>query len=48
MLLLHKGAAVRGGQDHPGVGQNFLAANREQGFLLAPDVREWLPERPFA
>ena len=25
------------------MGQNFIEARREQGFLLAPDVREWLP-----
>ena len=30
------------------MGQNFLAAEREQPFLLSPDVREWLPERHFA
>jgi transposase len=30
------------------MGQNFLAADREQGFLLAPDVRDWLPEGHFA
>jgi transposase len=23
--------------------QNFIESHREQGFLLAPDVREWLP-----
>jgi transposase len=23
--------------------QNFIEGRREQGFLLAPDVREWLP-----
>src|SRR4051794_27357834 len=28
--------------------QDFLAADREQGFLLPPDVREWLPEGHFA
>src|SRR5918911_3694289 len=28
--------------------QNFLAADREQAFLLPPDVREWLPEGHFA
>jgi hypothetical protein len=27
------------------MGQNFLAADREQAFLLPPDVREWLPDR---
>jgi transposase len=25
------------------VAQNFIASRREQGFLLPPDVREWLP-----
>ena len=30
------------------MGQNFLAADREQAFLLAPDVRDWLPEALFA
>jgi transposase len=28
--------------------QNFLAADREQPYLLPPDVRDWLPERHFA
>jgi transposase len=28
--------------------QNFLACDREQSFLLAPDVREWLPEDHLA
>jgi hypothetical protein len=23
--------------------QNFIESRREQGFLLPPDVREWLP-----
>jgi transposase len=23
--------------------QNFIEGSREQGFLLPPDVREWLP-----
>src|SRR5436190_11792244 len=30
------------------MGQNFLAADREQPFLLPPDVRDWLPERHLA
>ena len=29
------------------MGQNFLAADREQAFLLPPDVRDWLPEGHF-
>ncbi len=24
--------------------QNFIECDREQSFLLPPDVREWLPE----
>jgi hypothetical protein len=30
------------------MGQNFVAAGREQAFLLPPDVRDWLPEGHFA
>ncbi len=30
------------------MGQNFTACDREQSFLLPPDVREWLPEDHFA
>jgi len=28
--------------------QNFVAVDREQAFLLPPDVREWLPEGHLA
>jgi hypothetical protein len=28
--------------------QNFLACDREQVFLMPPDVREWLPEGHLA
>jgi transposase len=28
--------------------QNFIAVDREQAFLLAPDVRDWLPEGRLA
>src|SRR5215216_7649676 len=28
--------------------QNFLACDREQTFLMPPDVREWLPEGHLA
>jgi transposase len=31
-----------------GMPQNFLACDREQPFLLPPDVREWLPENHLA
>jgi transposase len=29
------------------MGQNFLGCDREQAFLLPPDVRDWLPEGHF-
>jgi transposase len=32
----------------PGMAQNFIEGSREQGFLLPPDVREWLPEDHLA
>jgi transposase len=31
-----------------GMPQNFLACDREQSFLLPPDVRDWLPENHLA
>src|SRR3954451_7780549 len=30
------------------MGQRFIACDREQSFLMPPDVREWLPEDHFA
>src|SRR5829696_4820820 len=30
------------------MGQNFIACDREQAFLMPPDVREWLPESHLA
>src|ERR1700748_3679486 len=30
------------------MGQNFIGCDREQSFLMPPDVREWLPEDHFA
>jgi transposase len=30
------------------MGRNFIACDREQSFLLPPDVREWLPEEHLA
>jgi hypothetical protein len=30
------------------MGQRFVACNREQSFLMPPDVREWLPPRHLA
>jgi transposase len=35
--------SVRPGQEHSGMGLNFIECHREQRFLLPPDVREWLP-----
>src|ERR1700688_3819394 len=28
--------------------QNFIEGQREQGFLLPPDVRDWLPDEHLA
>jgi transposase len=41
--LSRKGGSVRAGQWNAGMPQNFIEGRREQGFLLPPDVREWLP-----
>ena len=30
------------------MGQSFIACDREQSFLMPPDVREWLPPRHLA
>src|SRR5918999_3133504 len=30
------------------MGQRFVACDREQSFLMSPDVREWLPEGHLA
>jgi transposase len=30
------------------MGQNFIESRREQGFLLPPDVRDWLPDDHLA
>jgi transposase len=32
----------------PGMAQNFIACDREQPYLLPPDVREWLPDDHLA
>ena len=32
----------------PVMGQRFVACDREQSFLMPPDVREWLPEGHLA
>jgi hypothetical protein len=31
-----------------GMAQRFIACDREQSFLMPPDVREWLPEGHLA
>jgi hypothetical protein len=28
--------------------QNFIESRRDQGYLLPPDVRDWLPADPLA
>lgn len=43
-----KVGAVRAVEDDPWMPQNFLACDRDQPFLLPPDVREWLPENHLA
>jgi len=30
------------------MGQNFIACDRDQSFLMPPDVRDWLPEDHLA
>src|SRR3954470_23398319 len=44
---VHRGCrrkgSVRTGGWNAGMPQNFIESRREQGFLLPPDVREWLP-----
>ncbi len=30
------------------MGQRFVSCDREQSFLMPPDVREWLPENHLA
>src|SRR3954447_20131345 len=32
----------------PGMGPSFVACDREQSFLMPPDVRDWLPEGHLA
>src|SRR2546428_1938871 len=39
---------VRTVQDDSRMPQNFIECDREQSFLLPPDVREWLPEGHLA
>jgi transposase len=46
--LSRKSGAVRRVQDHLVMGQSFIACDREQSFLMPPDVREWLPEGHLA
>jgi transposase len=36
------------GLDHSVMGQRFVACDREQSFLMPPDVREWLAPRHLA
>ena len=40
--------AVRRVYDHSGMALNFIGCDRDQSFLLPPDVRDWLPEGHLA
>ena len=46
--LSRKAGCRPAGLRHPVMGQNFIACDREQSFLMPPDVREWLPEGHLA
>jgi len=39
---------VRRVQDYFGMAQNFVGCDRDQSFLMPPDVRDWLPEGHLA
>jgi transposase len=39
---------VRWVDDHSGMALNFIGSDRDQSFLLPPDVRDWLPEGHLA
>jgi transposase len=39
---------VRGVYDHSGMALNFIGCDRDQSFLLPPDVRDWLPQGHLA
>ena len=45
--LFRKGGSVRGVEHNFGMPQNFIESRREQGFLLPPDVRDWLAAGSF-
>ena len=40
--------SIRGVLDDSGMPQNFIACDREQSFLMPPDVRDWLLEGHLA
>jgi transposase len=42
------GVSSGGFKTIPGMAQRFVACDREQSFLMPPDVREWLPPRHLA
>src|SRR6516165_11070018 len=42
------GVSVWVAPENSGMAQNFLTCDREQSFLLPPDLREWLPEDHLA
>jgi transposase len=42
------GVSSGGFKTIPGMAQRFVACDREQSFLMPPDVREWLPVKHLA
>ena len=40
--------SVRRVYDYLGMAQNFIGCDRDQSFLMPPDVRDWLPEGHLA
>src|SRR5215213_6314544 len=48
LRLSRKSVSVRRVYEPSVMGQRFVACDREQSFLMPPDVREWLPEGHLA
>jgi hypothetical protein len=43
MRLSRNYRVVRAFLDDSGMAQNFIGCDREQSFLMPPDIRDWLP-----
>ena len=48
VAVAYVGVSSGGFKTIRGMAQRFVACDREQSFLLPPDVREWLPSRHLA